>query len=616
MKFDKILAISLAATMSVAFTACDDDNDDYTAASPEQGAKAYFLPSNAKAIDLLDSSSSFDVKLSRSENSSALSVPVSFTASKEGVFTCPATVDFAAGSSEATLTIAYDGTKLDYEEPVDISITIDAASSSIYGIASYSATAMIPAPWASIGVGTIVDDFITGFFGVENVAWQVEIEAHQLIPGFYRLVNPYGAGYPYNEPGDFDTTQDYYLEIHAEDPSKVWIPTTTYGMDWGYGNFIFGSLAGYYLNKGDEDSAAAYYGSLQDGIITFPADALLIGMSDYNDGGLYPSNGAGAFKVVMPGIVLADYSVNMVYNGKYYDTVDNLYAVAQILSMGEDVESVRLAVCPADQTNELVEAIIADEVTYMVLSDPGKIELPMPENAESGKYTIVGISYDANKEAQEVTTVNFKYTSLSGEPEESWSPFYVGNYTYYQFFEGTDEDVVLSMNDDDQVRCKLEPWGVGTAFYFNWDDDDNVWIDADQDIEFSQSPYGDFYVTDMTSDCAFAPGNDWATVIQAYYAEDCTGTEGDPSYVDYETSTFYFNVAYYTSEGYIIGWGYETFELTAMAYARGMNRVAALPQVSSFGQTQRHSHVKMLDKPKRIKSMIRQLKKNDAKRMF
>lgn len=616
MKFDKILAISMAATMSVAFTACDDNDDDYVAASPEQGAKAYFLPSNAKQIDLLDSASSFDVKLSRSESSSALSVPVSLSASKEGVFTCPSTVDFAAGSSEATLTVAYDGTKLDFEEPVEISISIDAASSSLYGIASYSATAMIPAPWASIGVGTIVDDYITGFFGVENVAWQVEIEAHQLIPGFYRLVNPYGAGYPYNEPGDFDTTQDYYLEIHAEDPSKVWIPTTTYGMNWGYGDFIFGSIAGLRIGQGNLDAAEGYYGQLQDGIITFPADALLIGMSDYNDGGLYTCNGSGAFKVVMPGIVLADYSVELSYAGKYYDASDNLYAVAEVTALGEDVEEVRLAVAPADAANDLVAAIVSGECEdYVALSAPGQAMLPMGADAESGKYSIVAVTY-AGGEAQEANSVNFKYTSLSGEPEESWTALYVGDYTYYQCFEGTDEDVVLSYNDDNDVRCKLEPWGNGTALHFNWDADDNIWLDADQDMEFSQSPYGDFYISDLSSECPLVDGDyDWATIIMANFGDDCTGTEGDPSFIDFDTNTFCFNVAYYTSEGYIIGWGYETYELTAMAGARSMSRVAALPQVSSFGQPKHNSHVKMLDKPMRIKGIERKLKA-DAKRMF
>lgn len=612
MKFDKILAISMAATMCVAFTACDDDDDDYVAASPEQGVKAYFLPENQKSITLLNEVSSFNVKLSRTESASALSVPVSFSASKEGVFSCPSAVDFAAGSSDASLTIAYDGTKLDFDEPVNITINLDEASSSIYGIASYSCTAMIPAPWVSIGMATVVDDYITGFFGVENVAWQVELEANQVTPGYYRLVNPYGAGYPYNEPGDFDVSQDYYLEIHAEDPDKVWIPTTTYGMNWGYGDFIFGSLAGYYLAKGDEESAAEYYGTLQDGIISFPVDALLIGMSDYNDGGLYTCNGAGAFKVVFPGIVLADYSVEVAYNGKYYDVDDNLYVVAEVTAMGDDVEEVRLAVAPAADANDLVAAIVSGETEdYVSLSAPGSANLLMPADAESGKYSIVAVTY-AGGEAQEASSATFKYTSMSGdEPTESWTPAYAGNYTYSQCFDDVDENVVMYFSDENDIRCKLAPWGNGTDLVFIWDNDDNVYLEADQDMEFSQSPYGDFYVSDLSSDCAFAPGNTWADIIEYNFADDCTGTEQEPSYVDYETSTFYFNTAYYSSEGYIIGWGYETYEILAQASAPAKKIMAPM---TSFAQPVRHSHIHWLSEPKMIKSAFRSNIKAAAKR--
>lgn len=585
MKFDKILAISLATTMSVAFTACDDVSDDYVAASLEQGAKAYFLPSNAKQIDLLDSASSFDVKLSRSESSSALSVPVNFTASKEGVFTCPATVDFAAGSSEATLTVAYDGTKLDFEEPVDFSITIDAAASSIYGIASYSATAMIPAPWASIGVGTIVDDYITGFFGVENVAWQVEIEAHQLIPGFYRLVNPYGAGYPYNEPGDYDTTQDYYLEIHAEDPSKVWIPTTTYGMDWGYGNFIFGSMAGLRIGQGKPEAAEGYYGQLADGIITFPANSLLIGMSDYDDGGLYTCNESGAFKVVMPGIVLADYSVELSYAGKYYDASDNLYAVAEVTALGEDVEEVRLAVAPAAEANDLVAAIVSGECEdYVALSAPGQAMLPMGADAESGKYSIVAVTY-AGGEAQEANSVNFKYTSMSGEPEETWTPLFFGDYEYSLVF-GTPEepeydlDLVLYQSDNDPSRYKIAHWLMDVDFIFTMDNEGNCTVLEDQETGYVNG--GDMILFEELGLYAETDQMGWSF---------------------YENGVFYFNIIYYVEDGYY-GYGYETFTLTA-EYSE---ESAARGQHKAVAATEKHA-VKSA-KHKKTSSALRCLKKN------
>lgn len=614
MKIDKILALSMASLMTVAFTACDSEDESYEWASVS-GSQVYFNNSLAKEYVLSMNESSFNIPVSRVSDADAINVPLNVTLEDGSLFTIPQSVSFAAGQKEASIQVSYDPANIVFDkfETVKISLA-DAGLTTEWGISEYVFTAGVPAPWVTLGKATVVDDYITGFFGVENVAWQVELQENQLYPGYYRLVNPYGAGYPYNEPGDFDASQDYYLEIHAEDPSKVWIPITTYGMDWGYGNFIFGSMAGLRIAQGKPDAAEGYYGQLEDGIITFPAGALLIGMSDYNDGGLYACNESGAFKVVFPGVVLADYSAEVAYAGKLYDADDNLYIVAEVNALGADVEEVRLAVCAADQTADVVAAIAADETEdYVSLSGTGTASLPFDTNAASGKYSIVAVTY-AGGEAQEVVSTNFKYTALGGEPEESWSAYYVGNYNYYQCFEGTDENVVMYGSDDDPLRCKLAPWGNGTDLVFIWDDDDNIILTADQDMEFSDSSYGDFYISDLSSDCALAPGNDWATIIAANFAEDMTGTEFEPGYVDYDNLQIGFNTVYYTSKGYVIGWGYETYDILAQAGARGA-KMAKAPVSSHFAQPVRNSQMHWLSEPKQLRSAIRSLKAT-AKRAF
>lgn len=614
MKIDKILALSMASLMTVAFTACDSEDESYEWASVS-GSQVYFNNSLAKEYVLSMNESSFNIPVSRVSDADAINVPLNVTLEDGSLFTIPQSVSFAAGQKEANIQVSYDPANIVFDkfETVKISLA-DAGLTTEWGISEYVFTAGVPAPWVSLGKATVVDDYITGFFGVENVAWQVELQENQLYPGYYRLVNPYGAGYPYNEPGDFDASQDYYLEIHAEDPSKVWIPITTYGMDWGYGNFIFGSMAGLRIAQGKPDAAEGYYGQLEDGIITFPAGALLIGMSDYNDGGLYACNESGAFKVVFPGVVLADYSAEVAYAGKFYDVDDNLYIVAEVNALGADVEEVRLAVCAADQTADVVAAIAVDETEdYVSLSGTGTASLPFDTNAASGKYSIVAVTFGGG-EAQEVVSTNFKYTALGGEPEESWSAYYVGNYNYYQCFEGTDENVVMYGSDDDPLRCKLAPWGNGTDFVFIWDDDDNIFVAADQDMEFSHNSYGDFYVSDLSSDCALAPGNDWASIIAANFPDDLTGTEFEPGYVDYDNLQIGFNTVYYTSEGYIMGWGYETYDILAQAGARGA-KMAKAPATSSFAQPVRNSQMHWLSEPKQLRSAIRSLKAT-AKRAF
>ena len=160
-----------------------------------------------------------------------------------------------------------------------------------------------PEKFKSLGTGLYTEDFLFGLFnGLENVTYEVEIEESEDNPGKYRLVNPYGAAYPYNEEGDYDASQDYYMVIDAQDPASVYIPLQGVGCDWGYGEWEVYSLAAYYLDNGktaEEVKAAGYFGTLADGVITFPESSLLITSSGL--GGYYTGNTAGAFKVVLPG---------------------------------------------------------------------------------------------------------------------------------------------------------------------------------------------------------------------------------------------------------------------------------------------------------------------------
>lgn len=614
--FNKINAALLALPLMAAFTACEDEAD-YTAASLEEGAKVFFATSNPGNISLAhETGSSFDVLLSRSDVSTAVTVPLTITCSKPGVFTYPTEASFAAGSDKATLTISYDGLQLEYEEVVDFSINIAEEYQSLYSISNYSFSAMIPAPWISMGKAIYQDDCMASLYGAPMIKYEVEIEEYALEPGIFRLVNPYGAGYPYNDPGDW-YDGDFYLQIDATDPDHVWFSEQHMGVEWsGEGELIMTTFIQYYMDRGEtleglKESDPDLFGTYKNGVITMPAKSILLALGE---DGYYYGNPNGGFLIAMPGVVLADYTAEVAYAGKYYDADDNLYIAAEVVALGADVEEVRLAVAAPDEVENVVAAIAGNETEdYVSLSAPGIINLPFDANAASGKYSIVAVTF-AGGEAQEAISTNFKYTALGGEPEESWSAYYVGNYNYYQCFDGTDENVVMYGSDDDPLRCKLAPWGNGTDLVFIWDDDDNIILAADQDMEFSESSYGDFFVSDLSSDCALAPGNDWATIIAANFAEDMTGTEFDPGYVDYDNLQIGFNTVYYTSKGYVIGWGYETYDILAQAGARGA-KMAKAPVSSHFAQPVRNSQMHWLSEPKQLRSAIRSLKAT-AKRAF
>lgn len=164
-----------------------------------------------------------------------------------------------------------------------------------------------PEVFKSLGKATYTDDlFLTFYTGGEYpaITYDVEIEESQDNPGKYRLVNPYGEVYPYNEPGDYDPDNDYYLTINAVNPKKVYIETTSLGLNWGYGEVTASSYAGYLLEKGktveEIEAMGDFFGTLVDGVITFPKNSLLVAMANVNGGNFFETNATGEFKVVLP----------------------------------------------------------------------------------------------------------------------------------------------------------------------------------------------------------------------------------------------------------------------------------------------------------------------------
>ena len=186
---------------------------------------------------------------------------------------------------------------------------------------------MGPSDWESMGMATYTDVFVPAFFNIPNVTYQVEVEKNIKKEGLYRLVNPYGEAYPYNEEGDWDASKNYYLEINAMDPEGVYIPTAKLGFDWGYGMFSATSAAYMYLSNYDLETikGAGLCGTLKDGVITFPTGTLACSLADYDGGSWYTANtewdedgnmipNSGAFKLVLPGATASAASTKAVNN--------------------------------------------------------------------------------------------------------------------------------------------------------------------------------------------------------------------------------------------------------------------------------------------------------------
>ena len=168
-----------------------------------------------------------------------------------------------------------------------------------------------------------------------------------------------------------------------------------------------------------EVKAAGLTGTLEKGVITFPAGKLLGKMADYKNGGMYAGNGSGAFLVALPGAVLTDYSIDVEYMGHFLAKNDSNYIAAEV-TLGADVNSAKVALV----ANDSPKSVLIDDIIDDLVEDINKNKIEsiniyksgvhvVSSIEEDGDYYIVAVSYDEEGEIQEVGYDSFKYIAGS-----------------------------------------------------------------------------------------------------------------------------------------------------------------------------------------------------------
>lgn len=293
--------LPVVALMSIALASCSDD--DYTPGPQSQGY--YFPKESVTEVYFGEDATQFAFTVMRTDAEEAATVNLEVV-EESGLFNVPSTVSFAAGKNMADVTVTFDPSELDYKD-YTFTISIPEDQKYLYGLTDYEFTAGIDPQfrWEDYGVCKYTDDLIVGLLsGKPSIEYDVPIQRHMSTAGLYRLVNPYGENFPYNEPGDYDD-ETHYLVVHAEYANAVWCEPCYTGCDWGYGEFCVISNAWCYLNAGNSLGAVAnagFCGKLVNGVITFPAkETWLIQLPNYNgESAMFWTNNNGGFKIVLP----------------------------------------------------------------------------------------------------------------------------------------------------------------------------------------------------------------------------------------------------------------------------------------------------------------------------
>lgn len=578
----KYTLIALLAVFGLA--SCDKNDYEYQPAT-------WDAPAGYSKVQFAESSVSLNVEptddpvatftVTRANKQGEFKVPFVVYENTDSALTFTEPV-FADGDSVATFTV--DFSKAEIGRPYSLTLGIvDPNCTSSYDQGVVFSFSVNRVKWNTIGYMldskgnkvegwcAMTDDWLTTFFNTGNPSWPVQVQERDDKPGYLRVLNPYCENFPYNEPGDFDADNDYYLYIDATDPKAVYIPELTpVGMDWGYGMFNIWSMSGYYLSKNKPTDADPYFGKYENGAITFPVKGLMISMSDYNDGGLYQANNNGKWTIVIdPSLQVQppyeatienDFDWEEVFTGDFKSGILGSKSSATlyqgICTTKTDSCDVRFA--EENGTPYTIAAPYAEDYNLVFCVKNGKVLVPAKYESQAigiqalGKDVYATINAKESSFSEKSITLNITFTNKDGSVEYgtanevlsniTYSTIGTADWTYTQFFGSeeepeTDAGLELQQRDDDPTQYRLLHWGYDVVLNFSIDKNNQVTV-PEQWVGYDHPSYGSVMVSD----------------INTY-----TGTQNYPTQMT-EDGDYAVPVIYYVSAGNF-GNGYEYLTL-------------------------------------------------------
>lgn len=475
-KFSYMVLLSLVA---FAISSCTSDYD-YTGA-PKVANEVYFSNAQQSKIELSKSNSSFVITLHRVKTEGEQTVLLKYTADEGSIFSVPNHVTFADGKAEAPITITYNPENLQYGTYNGGTISVASEDcDTTYGIGSFTFKAGAT-EWMDItsnkSMGAFRDDAISSLLGIDPPTFDVKIQKSVVEEGKYRILNPYKAWadeYAEKNKATYDDADHYWI-INATDPDYVYVEPCETGVDLGIGAVTATSFVANYLSQGvtlDKIKTAKpeLFGKLEKGVITMPAKSLLLIMGDK----MYYGGINGLFSVALPGNVIANYSVEAAYKGRFTDANDNDFAQVT-MTLSNDVAKVKYALVPASSDlNATVSGIVDGSVASQEVSASGDVQVPFDE---TGKYVLVMVMYNANDEAVGSDVLNLSLKS-SKDAAEVWNDVAAGTVTigvksYGSILFQKDPGVlmgepvvtegVLSQSGSDPTKFRITPFAVEKA---------------------------------------------------------------------------------------------------------------------------------------------------------
>lgn len=597
----------LFSALALVLGSCTEEFE-YIGATIE-GEQVYFSNALSSTVNLDPNASEVKIPVNRIQRTGELTVNFNVTTSENCAVSVPSSVTFADGDSVAYLTVTYDPQTIQMGHFDDVTVAIaDANYTTPYGSSSYTFSIGL-SEWNSIGTGLYRDAIYVGFYGADQLTYNVEIQENILKPGYYRIVTPYGPGTTFYNTyvatgmmawANKDNTS---LVINATDPNFVYVtgdfyPGTDDGMaSQGYGVMHVFSIVDEYIKEGNslEDIKASepdLFGTLKDGMITLPQVCIYVNFDDsFTPLGYLNTTG---WAIALPGSEFTDYSSSFTYKGRFTDVAGNNYAEGTI-TLGEDVANAKYIIAAdGDDVNAIIEGIVDGSVEANGITESGDVSIAI---SESGTYTMIIVTFDVegNMKGSSATTFTF---NIGGTDTTNWQAAVSGTY---------DQNYYPNFVADENNNPVGNPFGDGqypTTLYVDADNQNHYkiepWLTQSGKLEFTLSDQGIISFDDINTGVDSGTGYGNIFVINA---DKIYTNEGPFSFYAQE-GIFVFGMMYYFNYNGQYGWmggALETFT-PSQSGAPAMIMKSATKSIKNYSSVKRAKKVFSCNIDRRYKS--------------
>lgn len=307
--------------------------------------------------------------------------------------------------------------------------------------------------WISLGMGTFADTWMF------DDSYRVEIQQANENPSIFRLVHPYDEGLeaegysPDNVaegPSPYVKFQilkagDELRGVTLQNDGLVYYDQFRTGfLNPSYGAEVWCVHPSSFTSKTTEESWAnnTVKSYQENGLPAVVQLAPFYYM--FNVGGWDYSIYENVITITFPGVRIYDYASEIAYAGRYIDA-DNVEYVLANVALGADVQKARVVIVAGNNNISGAEAGMLDgSLEYVEIAEGGQVQIPMLENAASGKYTVALFVYGDDGEIAGADAATFEYVGAGASP---WVSLGIGYYT---------DDFVLPLYTEDGMTYTYE----------------------------------------------------------------------------------------------------------------------------------------------------------------